>query len=71
MNPVDLCGPGYFCTGKAQEAQPPDTEGGPCTAGNFCPEGSSNMLPCTPGMYCQDARMSDILYSQYSYISKI
>ncbi|RUS80254.1 hypothetical protein EGW08_011983, partial [Elysia chlorotica] len=52
--PVDLCGPGWYCSGGATAAQPSAAaQGGQCEAGYFCPEGSSVMLDCSPGTFCQ------------------
>ena len=53
--PVDLCGAGWYCSGGATAAQPSvSAQGGQCEAGYFCPEGSSAMLACSPGTFCQD-----------------
>lgn len=42
---------GYYCSGCAQSAIPSELNGGPCTIGHYCPEGTGNPKPCEPGTY--------------------
>lgn len=51
--PTGYCLGGWYCTTGAETNQPSDpATGGRCTVGNFCPNGSSAEVQCTPGMYC-------------------
>lgn len=53
--PTGGCDGGWYCTTGATVARPTLTvQGGRCTVGNFCPNGSSAETPCTPGMYCDN-----------------
>ena len=36
----------------------PSTTGGQCQIGYYCPEGSSAMILCTPGKYCQNVGLA-------------
>lgn len=65
--PSGLCAGGWFCTGGSWQKRPLNTSdiangtavcpligeiGGFCKKGSFCPAGSHEPLPCTPGYYC-------------------
>lgn len=53
-SPTGLCDAGYWCLTEAQSASPSTTVSekyGPCTAGNYCEQGSSAPRPCPPGTY--------------------
>ncbi|VFV21172.1 Hypothetical predicted protein [Lynx pardinus] len=64
--PRGPCAPGWFCVSAAWTARPFDLDnytstnclcpatatGGKCPAGSFCPEGSSEPMPCPPGSFC-------------------
>lgn len=53
--PTGDCDGGWYCTTGATVARPTLTaQGGRCTVGNFCPNGSSAETPCSPGMYCDN-----------------
>ncbi|KAI4904543.1 hypothetical protein NFI96_029611 [Prochilodus magdalenae] len=50
--PTGDCSPGYVCIQGASLSQPPgDSTGRKCTAGFYCPAGTSHMQPCPPGTY--------------------
>ncbi|KAL6471032.1 hypothetical protein MHYP_G00196820 [Metynnis hypsauchen] len=50
--PTGDCSPGYVCIQGASLSQPPgDFTGRKCTAGFYCPTGTSHMQPCLPGTY--------------------
>lgn len=51
--PTGPCDGGWFCIGASEHDRPGDTaQGGRCEPGYFCPNGSSAMVECTPGWYC-------------------
>ncbi|KAG8524769.1 hypothetical protein J0S82_017747 [Galemys pyrenaicus] len=64
--PSGPCDAGWFCVLAAWTARPFDLDnytstnclcpatvtGGKCPAGSFCPEGSPEPLPCSPGSFC-------------------
>lgn len=53
--PTGECDGGWYCIEGSEFAQPNVVaQGGQCQAGNFCPNGSSNETPCTPGYYCNN-----------------
>ena len=67
---TNLCTAGFFCKLGSWTPTPgitggdPDPAGiiysdygGECTIGNFCPEGSPVMIPCTPGYMCETTQM--------------
>ncbi|XP_062606170.1 multiple epidermal growth factor-like domains protein 6, partial [Saccostrea cucullata] len=57
--PTGNCDGGWYCTSGATVARPTMTaQGGQCTVGNFCPNGSSAETPCSPGMYCDNVELS-------------
>lgn len=51
--PSGLCDAGYFCSGGANVSTPASAAegGGPCPAGNYCPQGTSSPNPCPPGTF--------------------
>ena len=51
--PSGLCEAGYFCYLGSNSSNPSDTtaSGGPCPAGTYCIEGSSEPVDCSPGYY--------------------
>ena len=58
-NATGLCAAGWYCSGNSTSPMPPNAaEGGRCTAGHYCPEGSGEMLTCDPGRYCDRAGLS-------------
>lgn len=66
--PTGDCDGGWYCTTGATVARPTLTaQGGRCTVGNFCPNGSSAETPCSPGMYCDNVGEwgEDLSYYQY------
>ena len=51
---TDNCTAGYYCTFGVNTATPSGTftgEGGECTLGHYCPEGSPAPVPFEPGSY--------------------
>ncbi|XP_053757201.1 zonadhesin-like isoform X9 [Panthera pardus] len=66
------CDAGWFCVSAAWTARPFDLDnytstnclcpatatGGKCPAGSFCPEGSSEPMPCPPGSFCATSGLS-------------
>ena len=51
--PTGPCDGGWYCTLASEHARPADpTQGGRCQPGYYCPNGSSAMVPCVPGSYC-------------------
>nr|XP_006821767.1 PREDICTED: uncharacterized protein LOC100369099 [Saccoglossus kowalevskii] len=68
--PAGLCAPGWYCSLAAWKDKPTtlgndssechcpaQSTGGMCYAGSFCPAGSSQPIPCTPGYYCLDDKL--------------
>jgi len=50
--PTGKCSAGYYCTGNSTTPTPSGGVGGDiCQAGNYCPEGSWEMIPCDSGNY--------------------
>ena len=51
VSPTGNCSAGWYCTGGSDS---PNTTiyGGRCSPGRFCPMGSFEEMPCTPGYYC-------------------
>ncbi|CAM9865459.1 unnamed protein product, partial [Choristocarpus tenellus] len=54
------CSEGYYCTGGSDTATPfcnetSDGTCGPCTAGEYCPQGSPYLQACPGGSYCADS----------------
>ncbi|KAM6933259.1 uncharacterized protein FYW49_001626 [Xenentodon cancila] len=50
--PAGLCSPGYLCIHGSVSAQPDEgPTGGRCSAGSYCPQGTSYMVPCPPGTF--------------------
>ena len=49
----EACEAGYVCLGGTHSSQPTEDEhnGYVCPVGYYCPEGSSEELPCPPGFY--------------------
>ena len=59
--PTGLCSEGFYCSGASTSPRPTDTSmGGRCTAGYYCPEGSSSKIECDAGSYCPDDEMSEV-----------
>lgn len=52
------CSGGYICTGSTTTSTPSGTNGQQCTAGNYCPSGSSVQIACKAGYYCATAGLS-------------
>eukprot|EP01022_Parablepharisma_sp_SALTPOND_P009167 TRINITY_DN1381_c0_g1_i1.p1 TRINITY_DN1381_c0_g1~~TRINITY_DN1381_c0_g1_i1.p1 ORF type:complete len:3672 (+),score=433.12 TRINITY_DN1381_c0_g1_i1:8055-19070(+) len=53
------CTAGYYCTSKATVPTPVDpVEGGKCTTGEICPEGSPNPETCPATYVCNEEVMS-------------
>ncbi|KAG9482440.1 hypothetical protein GDO78_011238 [Eleutherodactylus coqui] len=64
-----MCDPGWFCVSAAWTPQPFDLDnytsanclcpatstGGKCLPGFYCPEGTTEPIPCPPGFYCENA----------------
>ncbi|KAK1786529.1 hypothetical protein P4O66_017651 [Electrophorus voltai] len=51
-SPSGDCSPGYVCMRGSSLSQPPgDITGRKCTAGFYCPSGTSHMQPCPPGTF--------------------
>lgn len=50
--PTGLCAAGYYCDGGSETAMPMGADSGFCIQDYNCPEGSTEMTPCTPGYYC-------------------
>ena len=59
--PTGLCSPGYYCSGSLPTASPANTSdlGGPCPAGFYCPEGSSQPIACDSGSFCGAESLSE------------
>lgn len=54
ISPRGLCESGFFCRNGSAVSRPfgfPETVGSICPRGHFCPKGSSEPIPCPPGMY--------------------
>ncbi|KAK6295630.1 hypothetical protein J4Q44_G00333430 [Coregonus suidteri] len=50
--PTGQCSPRYLCIQGSVTSQPAgETTGGKCTAGSYCPLGTSHMLLCPPGTF--------------------
>ena len=50
---------GWYCTTHATQPMPSNSvEGGQCTAGTYCPGGSSAPINCTAGYYCSNNRLA-------------
>lgn len=50
--PTGNCTAGYFCRLQARRADPTDgTTGNVCPRGRYCPTGTRDPIPCTPGTY--------------------
>ena len=50
--PYDECNSGYVCINGSKLANPLDDDGNDiCPAGYFCPRGTSNPIPCSPGTF--------------------
>nr|XP_032658237.1 neurogenic locus notch homolog protein 3-like [Chelonoidis abingdonii] len=50
--PSGHCSPGFYCIGGARTPTPTDgLSGAPCPMGHFCPLGTKNPIPCSPGTY--------------------
>ena len=47
------CAAGYYCTLEAKQTNPTSAGlgGGQCSAGHYCPQGTSSPIPCPPGTY--------------------
>lgn len=71
--PSGLCAGGWFCTGGSWQKKPLNISdiangtavcpligeiGGFCKKGTFCPVGSHEPLPCTPGYYCETDKLA-------------
>ncbi|OMJ93310.1 hypothetical protein SteCoe_3776 [Stentor coeruleus] len=54
LDVTENCKEGYYCTGSAEVATPPDNHatGSYCPRGTYCPVGSSVATDCDPGKYC-------------------
>ena len=59
--PTGLCAAGWFCFGGSSTAAPngKDEGGSPCEAGQYCPAGSADALPCPGGYYCDSSQLSE------------
>lgn len=70
--PSGLCAGGWYCTGGSWERMPLNISdiangtavcpligeiGGFCKKGSFCPAGSHEPYPCTPGYYCEQDKL--------------
>ncbi|KAA8594284.1 hypothetical protein FQN60_005118, partial [Etheostoma spectabile] len=50
--PTGVCSPGYLCIHGSVSAQPEEgPTGGRCSAGSYCPQGTSYMVPCPAGTF--------------------
>ncbi|XP_036928145.1 uncharacterized protein LOC119004899 isoform X4 [Acanthopagrus latus] len=50
--PTGVCSPGYLCIHGSASAQPEEgPTGGRCSAGSYCPQGTSYMVPCPAGTF--------------------
>lgn len=59
--PTGLCLAGYFCTSGAYLPNPVDgTTGNICQPGNYCPEGSPNVVPCPAGYYSTSTGLKSV-----------
>jgi hypothetical protein len=58
-SPTGSCTPGYYCTGGAASASPPNlgVGGAPCPQGKFCP-GNSAPQSCLPGTFANVTGLS-------------
>lgn len=56
------CDAGYYCNEGSRYLRPFDgsTDGGICRQGNYCPAGSSGMVECDQGKYCDEDMMSAV-----------
>ena len=51
-----LCEAGYYCAANVAGSAPNVNL---CTAGNYCPTGASEPIPCPPGKYCPACTVDD------------
>ncbi|XP_053278074.1 signal peptide, CUB and EGF-like domain-containing protein 1 [Pleuronectes platessa] len=50
--PTGVCSPGYLCVSGSVSAQPEEgPTGGRCSAGSYCPQGATYMVPCPAGTF--------------------
>ncbi|CAI5693753.1 unnamed protein product [Oreochromis niloticus] len=50
--PTGVCSAGYLCIQGSVSPQPEDDPtGGHCSAGSYCPRGTSYMIPCPAGTF--------------------
>ncbi|XP_039865459.1 multiple epidermal growth factor-like domains protein 11 [Simochromis diagramma] len=50
--PTGVCSAGYLCIQGSVSPQPEDhPTGGRCSAGSYCPQGTSYMIPCPAGTF--------------------
>lgn len=50
---------GWYCYGSSIMAMPSDpVQGGRCSVGQYCPEGSEAPIECPGGEYCQTTGLS-------------
>ncbi|XP_071497018.1 uncharacterized protein [Diadema antillarum] len=74
-NSTGLCAEGWYCIRGAWSDTPTDygynnitvscfcptnATGGQCEPGEFCPRGSIEPSPCTPGYYCEDPGLASV-----------
>lgn len=54
------CSARYYCSGNASVSSPTDgSTGNKCPVGHYCPEGTSNPIPCVPGTFT-DTELNDV-----------
>ncbi|XP_028320851.1 uncharacterized protein LOC114474630 [Gouania willdenowi] len=59
--PTGVCSPGYLCIHGSVSAQPDEGPmGGRCSAGSYCPNGTSYMIPCPVGTFSSTDGASSI-----------
>lgn len=64
-NPTDKCNARYYCPGKQSRPDPPSYV---CGAGHFCPQGSQNEKPCSPGQYQDQTGQLDCKVFFFKYV---
>ncbi len=57
--PSGGCDASYYCDGGSITATPSGSGGNHCSAGTYCPVGSSFAVPCRPGHYCGADYLND------------
>ena len=61
--PTGLCDAGYFCDGDLDGpgTSSPTPAGGECPLGHFCPQGTTEPIPCPPGTFANETALGTCL----------